>query len=195
MRGTKVHTASCLLNARSWQASSALRLNCGTRDGDAGCFELPRYYRQLSYRQSDNALRREREAAIRQHFGKDTNRKNHMKITFRGWGREVYTHEKEAVPVYKDGPSGRFTAGKTGEPVKWDSDTTVYFKLRALGLTGDFLVQVEANESELRSWFKKYVKSHPEDALRFISEMQSEAIVEMIRLSRHEVVDALSAGR
>jgi len=98
-----------------------------------------------------------------------------MKIMFRGWRREVVPHNRTAQPVVRGG--GKYTQGKSGDPLVWDSANRTYARLEKLALNGSFLLQIDFDDADLRNWLKKFVAEKPEDALRLIGEMQVEALL------------------
>jgi hypothetical protein len=99
-----------------------------------------------------------------------------MKLKFRGWSREVYPHSHDALPI-KGGPGRRHPVGKAGEPLQWDNARTARARVNGLGLNGDFLVELEFEPEELKSWLSSYVKEHPEDAIRMLAPLQAEAVI------------------
>ncbi len=113
-----------------------------------------------------------------------------MKITFRGWGREVYPHNHTAAPVKLR--NGRYCNGKSGEPIKWKSATHALAKLTRLSLSGSFLLDMQFEPVELRSWLKQYVKEEPEDAARLLGEMQGEVMVALARKAKGDAVTEAS---
>jgi len=58
-----------------------------------------------------------------------------MKITFRGWRREVVKHTHEVVPV--EATSTGYVSGNENAPIEWNSSTQVIGKLNNLALTGN----------------------------------------------------------
>ena len=96
-----------------------------------------------------------------------------MKMVFRGWGREVKTHEHEVAPVeYK----GDYRV-KQGRSLDWADPFTALGKVEDLSLSGSFLVEFEFDPRELRSWLQVYAKSEPAAALRLVSEANAEAVI------------------
>lgn len=96
-----------------------------------------------------------------------------MKLEFTGWSRTVFKHKHNVQPVSQ---KGGFRPEGDG-PIKWHKPLCAAGKLDGLSLSGDFLVQIEFEEAELRSWLLAYSKGSPEAALRLISEAQAEAII------------------
>ena len=101
-----------------------------------------------------------------------------MKLTFRGWSREKKAHPHVATPVrskdhdYSEQPRG---------PLTWDSYQRVFAKLDGLGLSGDFLVEIELEEAELKSWLERFVDEKPERAIQVLARMQARAILALHR--------------
>ncbi|RZO85350.1 MAG: hypothetical protein EVA58_04890 [Kiritimatiellaceae bacterium] len=108
-----------------------------------------------------------------------------MKIKFRGWKREVYPHNHVACPV--ELKKSLFSQGKSGEPIKWASASKAFAKIDSLSLTGDFLLEMEFSADELRSWLSQYVQEKPEAAIRLLSEMKSEAIINLTQKIQSEL--------
>ena len=103
-----------------------------------------------------------------------------MKVTFRGWRREVYPHEVQVTPVAVNGGSYRILEGR--KSLAWSDGMTAVGKVSDLALSGAFLAEFEFTQSELRSWLTSYLISNPEDALRVIAAAQGDAIR---HLSKH----------
>lgn len=93
-----------------------------------------------------------------------------MKMKFRGRLREVYPHNYVVTP-------GRHGSAKAGDPLVWDSSTTAHGRIDDVGLNGNFHVQFDFDEAELRNWLSVYVAEQPTEALRMLSEMQVAAII------------------
>ena len=110
-----------------------------------------------------------------------------MKITFRGWRREVYTHEHPIRPIPSTTSSSPL---ESGVPVQWCSGLQARGKIEDLGLTGDFLVIFDFEAEELRSWLSQYVASAPEDAVRLLAEMQAEASIALARSMSNNALKA-----
>ena len=113
-----------------------------------------------------------------------------MKIKFRGWGREVYAHDHAAAPVSMR--NGRYSSGKSGDPIEWESGTRGLAKLTRLGLTGNFLLDMEFEPAELRSWLTHYVKQEPEAAAHLLGEMQGMVMVALAHKAKADAVTEAS---
>lgn len=103
-----------------------------------------------------------------------------MKVTFNGWGRALTTHVHPGIPVSPT-RNNKFTSGKSGSAVEWHSSNRVYAKLERLQLSGSFLMQIDFENKELRSWLRKYIAEKPEAALRLLSEMHAQAVLELTK--------------
>lgn len=102
-----------------------------------------------------------------------------MKITFRGWQREVTTHNHKVAPVeYK---SFKYQAQQIDQPMTWSGPLRALGKLNNLGLSGNFLVEFNFEPEELKSWLEQYAKANPEEALRLISAVQTEAYIQLAK--------------
>lgn len=101
-----------------------------------------------------------------------------LKITFRGWKREVKEHAREVRRVIKDA-KGDFTAGKKDDSLEWDDGFTAFGRLDDLALTGSFLVELNFSAEELKDWIRKYIADKPKEALKLLARMQAEAIIEV----------------
>ena len=104
-----------------------------------------------------------------------------MKITFRGWQREVTAHIHKVAPV--EHKSFKYQAQQIDQPVTWSGPLKALGKLNNLGLSGNFLVEFNFEPEELRSWLEQYAKAHPEEALRLISTIQTEAYIQLAKSS------------
>jgi len=93
-----------------------------------------------------------------------------MKMIFRGRRREAYRHEHPITP-------GRCGSAIPGDPLVWQSATKAYGRIDEVRLSGNFHVQLNFEEAELRNWILVYVEERPEEALKLISEMQAAAII------------------
>ena len=96
-----------------------------------------------------------------------------MKVKFRGWKREVTEHEHVVLPV-KEKKDKSFESGKG--LINWKSSSEALGRIKGLKLSGDFLVEFDFDESELKNWLREYIKDKPEDAVRLLAEMHGEAI-------------------
>ena len=97
-----------------------------------------------------------------------------MKVTFRGWRREVYPHEVKVTPVVLE--RDRYRAIEGRRSLAWHDGMTTFGKVSDLELSGAFLARFEFTPSELKSWLTNYLISNPEDALRLIAGAQGDAI-------------------
>ena len=113
-----------------------------------------------------------------------------MKITFRGWGREVFRHDHTLAPVTESG--GRWSAGSEGDPITWASGTKANAKIFDLALSGNFLVEFEFKDRELRNWLQQYVQANPKKALRLLSTMQAEAMIHLADKARSDAISEVS---
>ena len=89
----------------------------------------------------------------------------------------MVTHDREVIPVTRNG--GSYSPGVKGSPLQWDGESVTYGKLNRLGLSGDFLIKLEFDEEELKSWLKQYVNKKPDEAIRLLAAMQAEAILKL----------------
>lgn len=99
-----------------------------------------------------------------------------MKLTFRGWKREVYPHHHQVLPVILDEEDDRLYERMGDGSLSWHSPARAYGKVNELELKGSFLVELDFVPEELRNWLRVFVKKRPEDAIRLLAEMQGEAI-------------------
>ena len=97
-----------------------------------------------------------------------------MRITLRGWRREVYQHDVEVIPVTH--ANGVYSPVDGRRSLQWTGPLTAFGKLNSLELTGSFLAEFRFTEAELRGWLKSYISAKPERALRLISDVQAEVI-------------------
>lgn len=102
-----------------------------------------------------------------------------MKITFRGWRREVYPHEVKVTPVVID--RGRYRAIENRRSLAWQGGMTALGKVSDLALNGAFLAELNFTPSDLKSWLTNYLISNPEDALRLIAGAEGDAIRHMTK--------------
>jgi len=61
--------------------------------------------------------------------------------------------------------------------VQWDDAKRVRGRVNGLGLSGDFLVELEFEPQELKSWLSAFVREHPDEAIRLLSGAQADAII------------------
>lgn len=88
----------------------------------------------------------------------------------------MYPHSHDVLPI-TGGGQHRHPIGNAGEPVQWDDSKRVRGRVNGLGLSGDFLVELEFVPQELKSWLSAFAREHPVDALRLLSEAQADAII------------------
>lgn len=100
-----------------------------------------------------------------------------MNITLRGWNRQVTCHSHKIRPVQRSKSS--YTLIRDSESIRWENSERALGRIDNLGLTGNFLIELSFDESELRSWLYQYTKEHPQKALKLLLEMQGEAIVSL----------------
>lgn len=98
-----------------------------------------------------------------------------MKLSFRGWQREVTPHRHWVTPVKLE--NGRYRTIEGEQSLAWAGPFSAFGKVNDLGLSGSFLVELEFEEKELRNWLAQYVKAAPASAVRLLAEMQAEAII------------------
>jgi hypothetical protein len=98
-----------------------------------------------------------------------------MKLKFRGWRREVYPHNHAVAPL-----AGNL-ALKPGSPMKWTGPMLARGKVCGVALTGDFQVDFEFSERELKNWLTAYLEAEPEKALALISSVQLAAVKKLLR--------------
>jgi len=96
-----------------------------------------------------------------------------MKLTFRGWRREVWPHTHDVIPVKKDESYRPIDRRRT---VHWAEAMTAYGKLEGLALSGNFLVEFNFTETELRSWLTAYFMADPQAAQRLVAAVQADVI-------------------
>lgn len=109
-----------------------------------------------------------------------------MKLEFRGWKRQVTSHSHTVVPVIKAGTAYRPTPAG---PLAFSSSRKAFGKVTGVGLTGDFLVELQFDDAELRSWLERYVAEQPELALPLLAEMHAKAILSLHRRP-HKAADS-----
>lgn len=104
-----------------------------------------------------------------------------MKLIFKGLRREVYPHEHSVKPAPMD--MGEFlrrkmqskTQNHPEELLTWDSPTFARGEIHDVKLSGDFFVEFEFQETELKNWLEKYVASDPKAAIKLLAELQLKA--------------------
>ncbi len=100
-----------------------------------------------------------------------------MKLKFRGWRREVYPHSHVVAPV------AGVQALKAGGPIRWIGPLLARGKVSGLALTGDFQVDFEFSERELRNWLTAYLDADPEKALALLHSVQLAHVRGLVRRS------------
>ncbi|GEM_PF-3050173 len=99
-----------------------------------------------------------------------------MKINLMGHRRCCFSHSHDVEPL--SGKHGQSKShGKPGAPLEWETSLLTKGLIRGLGLSGDFEIEFQFQEEELRNWLAVYVEECPEKALRLLSEMQVEALI------------------
>jgi hypothetical protein len=98
-----------------------------------------------------------------------------MKLTFRGWKREVKPHTHKVTPVAFS--NGNYRVQGADAPVHWNNSRSALGRVTNLGLSGSFLIEFEFEPEELRSWLEQYAKESPADALRMMAGVQVEATI------------------
>ena len=114
-----------------------------------------------------------------------------MNINFRGWKREVFEHNHELMPVVSKGT--RNHSGNKGDPIEWFSATKARGRVNGLNLTGDFQVDFEFKDSELKNWLLKYVSEEPEAACRLIAEIQGEVAIFLSRKAKKDAIEEINS--
>ena len=106
-----------------------------------------------------------------------------MRISLQGYGpKALYLHKHVFTPWYgqakREGKTILFsgTHGHEGSPMQWHFGRLVRGMLSGLNLHGKYLVTLEFEEAELKSWLKSYIDEKPEEALDLIAEMLPKAI-------------------
>lgn len=98
-----------------------------------------------------------------------------MKLTFRGWRREVYPHEHKVIALPSSYPQ------KPGRPLRWTSPMKARGRINKLALSGDFQVDFEFTEAELKNWLTAYIEAEPEKAFALIAKAQAAAIKRVLK--------------
>jgi hypothetical protein len=102
-----------------------------------------------------------------------------MKLTFRGWRREVWPHTHDVIPVRKE--DGGYQPIERRRSIHWTDPMTAYGRLEGLGLSGNFLVKFQFTEAELRSWLTSYFMADPQAAQRLVASVQVDAIRRLVK--------------
>lgn len=79
-----------------------------------------------------------------------------MKLTFRGWQREVTAHNHSVIAV--EFIKRRYSSKAAGQPLTWNGPLSAFGKVTGLGLSGSFLVEFKFEAPELRNWLEQYVR-------------------------------------
>ena len=104
-----------------------------------------------------------------------------MKMIFRGWGKERIGPHVHVVRPVKKNKSGDYNADKTDGPLRWVDSLKARGQVVGLGLSGNFLVEFDFEQEELKNWLQRFVKAEPEAALKLMAEMHTEAILALSR--------------
>ena len=98
-----------------------------------------------------------------------------MRIELSGFRRKVveHTHEVESRRI-PDSPRGQ-----NSEALQWASGTEARGLIREVGLSGDFRVKVHFEKQDFENWAQVFAKTSPVSALRFASQLHTQALVEM----------------
>lgn len=97
-----------------------------------------------------------------------------MKITFAGCNHNGKTRPPNPfVPLIKDNERTGHV-GSPGSPMQWWDGLSAKGYLRNLDMsTGEYFVEMEFQEAELKNWLKTYIEHHPAEALEMIAEVLS----------------------
>jgi hypothetical protein len=98
-----------------------------------------------------------------------------MKMTFRGWRREIKPHTHTVTPVALHNQTYHIQSGL--ESLTWDGPRRAFGKVDKISLGGSFLIEFEFDDQELQNWLTEYVKVNPETALHMLATAQAEAII------------------
>lgn len=104
-----------------------------------------------------------------------------MKIIFKGWGKEIKTHTHKVEPVEFDGKL--YKSLSANKPIFWNGSMSALGKVNKLSLTGAFLIELNFEKSELKSWLEEFAKENPEEALRIMAPIQAEALISLSKTS------------
>jgi hypothetical protein len=96
-----------------------------------------------------------------------------MKMSFRGLKHEVKPNE-HTVPLIWNSALNSSSLLAIGEVNK-------------LRLNGNYQVEFEFEQEELRNWLRKFIASKPEDAIKLLAEMQGEAILSLARTTEQRL--------
>lgn len=102
-----------------------------------------------------------------------------MQIEFRGWGREVTTHVHNFLPVTSK--KNLLVTEKAGAPMVWGPGHTAIGKIEKVSLTGSFLTTLKFEIKDVVAMLEAYAKEDPEGAIAVLSEIKTEAIINMIK--------------
>lgn len=100
-----------------------------------------------------------------------------MRITFRGWKREVKPHTHKVTSVTFE--NNRYRPLAAEAPVQWNGPLAALGKVANLGLTGAFLLEFDFEPKELRGWLEQYAKHNPAEAIRMMAPIQASALISL----------------
>ncbi|MEI4233594.1 hypothetical protein [Roseovarius sp. D22-M7] len=98
-----------------------------------------------------------------------------MQLTFRGWSRETKQHRHLLEPVQNKGKE--FEVKKVATFTTKHGKFVSLQKASNLGLTGDFLVEVSLDRSEVKRYFEKLIEENPLEAVEILHNMLGKATV------------------
>lgn len=102
-----------------------------------------------------------------------------MKMTFRGWRRELTAHKHNVAPV--DFANNKYRAQAVDQAVTWNGALSALGKVTNLGLSGSFLVEFSFEKAELQSWLEKFAEAHPAEVLHMLAPIQANAIISLTK--------------
>ncbi len=97
-----------------------------------------------------------------------------MKMKFRGWSRQVYSHEHDVKPVVLRGSS--YVTAKVPDISVKDGEVSFQGKVTGLGLTGDFLVKFTLSDDDLNELVRKKVLQNPIENLAYVADLQAQVL-------------------
>ena len=106
--------------------------------------------------------------------GKNITVENVMKMTFRGWSREVYSHKHDVAPVVMLGSN--YVTGKVPDILVKDGEVSFQGKVTGLGLKGDFLVKFTLSDDDLNELVQKKVLQNPIESLAYVADLQAQVL-------------------
>ena len=95
-----------------------------------------------------------------------------MKMKFRGWSREVYSHVHEVKPVVKKG--SKFSVGTMPDISASNDEVRFLGRVVGLGLSGDFLVEFTLSNDDLNQLVQKKVLSDPLASISYLADLQAQ---------------------